>query len=50
MQKIVKEFAKIIRFGINPLVLLARVDEIEPNIRKNPSSPGEEVKTAVKQA
>jgi len=50
MQKIIKEFTKVVRLGVNPLVLLARVDEIEPTIRQDPSSPGEEVKKAVKQA
>jgi len=50
MQKIISEFTKVVRLGVNPLVLLARVDEIEPTIRNDPSQPGQEVQKAVKQA
>ena len=50
MVKLKAEFTKIKRMGVNPLVLLARVDELEPTIRDDPSAPGETVQNARKKA
>ena len=50
MQKIIKEFTKLVRLNVNPLVLLARVDEIDEAVRSDPSSPGQATKNAIVEA
>ena len=50
MKKIITELTKLKHLGVNPLVLLARVDEVDASIRDDPSKPGDQIKNAVKAA
>ena len=50
MGKIRDQFGKIVRLGINPIVLVAKLDEADDAVRKNPSSSNSTKDAALKAA
>jgi hypothetical protein len=50
MQHLRKQFEEIVRMGINPLVLLAKIDDQEEEFRKDPLAPNKAQTRFVKEA